>query len=72
MIMLNIPLTVRYITRVKTIKLCQSVPKPVIAGVCFSQTSVTLARDFAAVRIRGVSVIARCPQDIHLIQWFYR
>ena len=33
-----------------------------MAGVCFSQTSVTLAGDLAAVRISGVSVIARCPQ----------
>ena len=34
----------------------------VIAGVYFSQTSVTLARDFAALHISGVSVKARCPQ----------
>ena len=72
MIMLKIPLTVRYITRVKTIKFCQSVRKPVIVGVCFSQTPVTLAGDLAAVHITGVSVIARCSQDIRLIQWFYR
>ena len=37
-------------------------------GVCFSQTSVTLAGDFAAVCVyylRGVRniFIARCPQD---------
>ena len=33
----------------------------VIAGVCFSQTPVTIAGDFAAVRIGGMTVIARCP-----------
>ena len=33
-----------------------------MAGVCFRQSSVTLAGDFAAVRISGVSIIARCPQ----------
>ena len=33
-----------------------------MAGVCFCQTSVTLAGDFAPVRNSGVSVIARFPQ----------
>ena len=31
-------------------------------GVCFSQMSVIFAADSAAVRIRGVSVTARCPE----------
>ena len=33
-----------------------------MAGVYFSQTSVTFAGDFAAVRNSGVSVIAGCQQ----------
>ena len=36
--------------------------KSVIAGVCFSQTSVIFAGDLADVRNSVMSVIVRCPQ----------
>ena len=47
------------ITREKTIKLR---PWHAIAGVYFSQTSVTFVGDLAAFRNGRVSVIARCTQ----------
>ena len=40
----------------------ESVIISVIAGVCFSHFFMCFAGGMALVRIRGVSVIARCPQ----------
>ena len=41
---------------------CESILQESVVVVCFTQMSVTVARDFAAVRISWVSVIARCLQ----------
>ena len=43
-------------------KVFESILQESVVVVCFTQMSVTVARDFAAVHISWMSVVARCLQ----------